>query len=922
MLPLMNLVKEFVNNDTPRLNAPQQNEISFRRRLPLFEGKVGEGSEQGTIRINCSPFIIKSHYSIMYRAVAFLIAMHLMVSLSGQSILSKKIDFETKSTPIADALIDLSEAADINIAFHPRLFSKEQNISIDLKNKSLQYILQQCLINTDIAFKIDGEHLLLYQRPPKRYTISGYIEDAVTGERLIAATIWESHSGKGTTSNDYGFFSLKIPEGEAELHSSYLGYQSSIKIVPLKKSQTVQLKLAPSITLKEIIVNAADFTESQAHLNLNKGTAVNLQSLKTNISLGGEADLMQYLVLLDGVPIYNPSHTLGLFSIFNTHIVKNAHLLTDGFSAKYGGRLSSVIDVRVKEGNTKEWKAEAEIGTLASKLIVEGPIKKDTTGFLIAFRRTHIDSYLRNRSQNSRANNDEAGEIGYYFFDLNAKLHHRLSDKDQLFFSYYNGKDDFEDYYAYLIDDIDFFSDNEFEQNVDWGNQIAAFRWNHLFNEQLFSNTTFTFSKYTYGSENYSYYFDDFLGEIDEQYYFTSFRSTIKDGGLKIDLEYYPNPNHHLLFGGGLLFRSFESGELESFLDETQIGEDLEATGSIIDDLFELPIFKATELNAYIEDKISVSDQFSISLGMHLAAFIVPEKTYLSPQPRIVAQWQFTPKWTTTLSGSRMSQFLHVISTTGGGLPNDLWVPSTGNVRPQESLQATWNLKYKTAKGWQANFDVFYKKLDHLIAYQEDSSLPSLIEIDPFIWEEEITVGNGKSYGWSTTLAKTKGRLTGQMNYTYTVSERQFELLNDGLPYSFRYNHPHSIKINLQQRLNSTAAFNINWQYGSGQPISLISTTSRFAPLSNLPSADIVTRIGQVNSYRLPAYHRLDMGFYFEWVGKRTQHQLNIGVYNLYNRENPYYVYRVFDENFTEDNGLKQQNSLPILPSISYRVVF
>ena len=269
-----------------------------------------------------------------------------------------------------------------------------------------------------------------------------------------------------------------------------------------------------------------------------------------------------------------------------------------------------------------------------------------------------------------------------------------------------------------------------------------------------------------------------------------------------------------------------------------------------------------------------------------------------------------------------MAQFLHIISTTGGGFPNDLWVPSTSNVRPQESLQGTWNVAYETTKGWQANFDVFYKKLDHLIAYQEDSRLPSLLEIDPFIWEEEITVGNGKSYGWSTTLAKTNGKLTGQMNYTYTISERQFELLNDGLPYAFRYNHQHSFKINLQQRLNNIASFNVNWQYGSGQPISLISTTSRFAPLSNLPTTDVITRIGAVNSFRLPAYHRLDIGFYFEWVGTKHQHHLNLGIYNLYNRQNPYYVYSVFDEEYPDDNGLKQQNSLPILPSLSYRIVF
>ncbi len=896
---------------------------------------------------------LKNHYSNYGRAVIFLFNLFVFSSLSGQSTLAKVIDFETENTPIADALIDLSEVAEISIAFHPRLFSRTQKISLSHQQKSLDYILKACLKTTNVTFKLENAHIILYEKPKEYFTLSGYIEDSESGERLVAATIWEAYSGKGTTSNDYGFFSLKVPEGKIELQSSYLGYQGRVEALMHSKNRKINIALKPSITLQEVIVTDAQFDKQQAHLALGKGEKVNLNDLTTNISLGGEPDLLRFLgtkagvqsgsdgiggmnvrggpsdqnlVLLDGVPIYNPSHSLGLFSVFNTHIIKSANFLTDGFSAKYGGRLSSVLDVRVKEGNTKEWKAEAEIGTLASKLVVEGPVKKDKSGLIVALRRTHLDPLLKKLSAKNKERDGFDGSINYFFFDINSKFHHRFSAKDQVFISYYQGQDDYKDMSSYYYEDIDFdeFDFEEQEQQLFWGNKIGSLRWNHLFGNQLFSNTTFTLSQYDYRSLNYLDQQYDFAGGFDYNYYFYTFVSKVKDAGLKIDLEYYPNSQHQVLFGGGFLFRSFESGEVNHSVENAETEEEYLESINLIDNFYVPPLFKTKELNFYIEDNVAISEQLSLQGGVHFALFLTNGKNYFIPQPRFSIQSKLTPNWSTKLSASKMAQSLHILSTSGGGLPSDLWVPSTSNVAPETALQFAWNLNYDAPKGWQANFDVFYKKMDNLITYFDDAlftNLPGLVEIDPTFWEENITTGTGKSYGFSTSFSRNKGNLTGQLNYAYIISERTFEENTGGGSYPFRFNHPHELKASIKYQINPKFSFFAHWQYGSGQAYTLIKTASRFIPLSNLVSGD-EERIGSINGNRLPAYHRLDAGFYYKWQGEKVDQSLNIGVYNLYNRKNPYFQYFQEDLDFPEESGIQQQNVLPILPSISYRVVF
>ncbi|HHM20800.1 MAG TPA: TonB-dependent receptor, partial [Bacteroidetes bacterium] len=801
---------------------------------------------------------------------------------------------------------------------------------------------------TNIGFRANENGIVLYKKPPRKYTVSGYVRDEKSGEGLVLASVWDAHSGKGTTTNDYGFYSLELSEGEAEMKFSYLGYQL------YSKNISINVELSPSLRLNEVIVAAENLPFSQHRFLLGKGIGVSSEEIQQTPSLAGEADLFRFmqlqpgvqsgadgfsgihvrggnadqnLVLLDGVPVYNPSHTLGLFSIFNVHTIKSARLLKGGFSAKYGGRLSSVIDVRTKEGNTKKTGFVGAIGTLATKVILEGPLVKEKAGFVVSIRRTHIDPIVELISKRKKRNNFETGQTNYYFYDINAKAHARLSKKNRVFFSFYKGADN----YFNKTNIEDFFADTLFTysnaQKLNWGNTISALRWNRLYNDKLFSNTTFTFSKYNYASRNGILNAEISPGDTLNYNYFTSFQSLITDTGVKTDFEYYISDRHQLSFGAGALMRRFEPGSFGA--DDEQLNN-IEGINRIetfedFDDeaatIFFPKKFNAQELYFYCENKIKVSKALTLLAGLHTAAFLTNEKNYSSWQPRISVRYKAPKIFGAALSLSRMTQFLHVLTTSGNGFPNDLWVPSTLFVEPEQSWQATAAVSTDTGNGINAKAEIYYKKMNNLISYPEGAGLPGLVDNNPAFWEEEITVGEGRSYGFEFQLQKVKARTRGWLSYTLSYSRRRFPNINNGNEYPYRYLHRHALNINISHYFTETISLNTGWQYGSGQRITLVKSDAPFAPLDNL-LGNVVDPQGTTNGTLLPKYHRLDISLNFFWNKKKIKHHLSIGAYNIYNRPNPYYIYLLEDDIFPDDNGLKKQRALPVFPSVSYRVVY
>jgi len=872
----------------------------------------------------------------------------------AQSPLDQPISIKIENERISECLFQLSEIAQVSIVFNSRILKEDQQIDLEAEEESLRKILKRCLQGTGLDFKAEGQRIILFRQAAQKYTLSGYIQDRTTGERLVAATIQELGKGRGTTTNAYGFFSLQLSEGAHQLQISYLGYQTSQQKLQLTAAQQLTIELEPSLTLPEIIITDQD--EDAYHRQFLGGKAVEVlpDDLYQNPALAGEADLFrqleaqpgvqsgadgigglhirggetdQNLVLLDGVAVYNPSHTLGLFSVFNPHTIKNARLYKDGFSASYSGRLSSVIDVRTREGSIRKFGFEGEVSTLASKLVIEGPIKKEQSGFLLSLRRTHLDPFIRAATKKKKENDYLEGEANYHFFDVNAKFHTRVTDDDRVYLSFYKGGDDFQDESGFedLYEDPlggaeDIIVSNNWNQIIDWGNTIASLRWNHLYNDKLFSNTTLTYSQFKYQSKNGDDYYEFVGDELDyQENYFTSFQSIIEDFGLRMDFEYYHSPQHKILFGAGLVRRSFEPGLIEVIDDSFDPEYGFNDIADLIESVDFPGLYKTTEYTAYLEDQIQFSPRFNLHLGLATAFFQTNDKQYFSPQPRLRLRWQAPKIWSAQLSLNRMTQFLHVLTSSGSGFPSDLWVPSTDEVGPQQAWMSGLAIAADLPTGYTFQIEAYYKRLRHLIRYAEDAALPTLFESSGAFWEEEITSGKGRSYGLELQLRKTKGATTGMLGYTYSRSYRTFEYINEGQEFPFRFTHPHAFHLQLNQQFSNHISLSASWQYGSGLPLTLVSSDYRFAPLNNLSPAPTES-LTSTNGYTLPAYHRLDLSLQFQWTKQKIQHFLNIGAFNLYNKKNPFYLYQVNNPDFPEDNGLKQQNALPFLPSLSYRV--
>lgn len=874
----------------------------------------------------------------------------------GQTLLERKFNFQANNLSIEDALLQMSEKANCNIAFNSNYFSKNQRVNIPPQYQTLQYFLTICLRHTDYTFYQEKNSIYLKALPTPFFTISGFVEDSLSGERLVAATIYDKQTGKGTITNEYGFYSFSIPRGDATLSFSYLGFQSKDYQLSIRKDLELTIGLNASITLEEIIVSDS---KMQAASNIGESKAPSLSQLTQFPSLGGEPEVFRYfqtlpgvqngsdgfggmqvrggedsqnLVYLDGVPVYNPSHSLGLFSIFNTQTIKSATLHKGSFPARYSGRLSSVVDIRTKEGSLKKYHGGLSMGLLATSLFVEGPIIKDQTGFLVSVRRTHIDPLINGIAARRRATSVE-GSTRYYFYDTNIKLHHRLSDKDRIYLSFYKGGDAISNKSEIENEDCETedceLESEESEQtnylNYNWGNTILALRWNHIWHNQLFSNMTFTYSEFDFTNRLGSsiYFPSSSLGEDspDDFSAVTSyrFRSNIKDIGWKTDIDFIPNNKHILKIGVGILVRNFKPTVISNEFEQESIfdfeNEELEEDTTLLN-----TNFLATELNAYLEDQWQISPKWSTHYGVHATAFITPNKVYPSLQPRLALQYQATQKLKFQWSINHMQQFLHVLQSSTSFIPNDLWVPSTDRVEPAFSWQTDLGWKWQLSKDITWSVEGYYKKLNNLIVYQDETDFlleePTEVTFD---WESAVAVGKGWTYGIETSIAKNLGKTTGWIHYNLAWSERQFPTINNGLKFPFRYNRRHHIKVGIHQTISSKFNVQAIWQYGSGQWTNLPSLENSFP--ENLSDAfqSISSQSSQpTNAFQMRPLHRLDVTVNFNWSNKQWRHQLSFGVYNAYARKNPIFVYTTpQDPSDIQEVGLGW-----IIPSFRYGLQF
>lgn len=771
---------------------------------------------------------------------------------------------------------------------------------------------------------------LSYSQTDDKRTISGYIMDEKTGEKLIGATILDTVSKKGAATNEYGFFSLTIPNKAAFLRISYFGLQTKYVELPIGKDE-LNLSLFKVTEIDEVVVSAKRQVESSnsgtIELQLDKMNKLPLifgekdilrvLQLLPGIKSGGEASSGIYvrgggpdqnLILLDGVPIYNASHLFGFFSTFNSDAISNVTMIKGGFPARYGGRASSVLDMRMKEGNMKNYNLEGSIGVISSRLLVEGPIKKDKTSFCVSARRTYIDALFR-----PFLIAFEQVDAGYFFHDFNAKIQHKINEKHHIYVSGYFGLDKIfvKDKPTTYYDNDGTTYSNRTSSRLQWGNSIGSVRWNYKINPKLFLNTTGTFSSYNFKvgfeDETKIKYTDGSKGL--EKYAF-GYDSGILDWGIKSDFTFIPNPNHNIKFGIAETYHTFTPGI--SYVNIKDGNENYsQKNGSKTQ--------YSHEISLYFEDDFRISERFKVNIGLHQGSFLTNRKFYSIPQPRLSANLMLNDKSSIKFGISRMAQFLHLLSNTGIGLPTDLWVPATDQTKPVIADQISLSYYHELPKNMVFSVETYYKKMNNLIQYKEGVSFISGSQD----WQQKVTVGQGWAYGAEFFVEKKKGKFTGWLGYTISWTERQFDELNFGKKFYYRYDRRHDLSLVLTYDINDKWDVGLVFVYGTGNAMTLGTQVYSAAPNSafwtyiNEPTN---TNFEQMNDYRMPAYHRMDIGANRKKIKPYGNSILSFSIYNVYNRQNPFMITREINEN---GNPVLMQTSLfPLIPSVSWKFQF
>ena len=762
----------------------------------------------------------------------------------------------------------------------------------------------------------------------QKTTIHGYITDRATGERILGTSIIVTNTNTGTTSNNYGFYSITVPKANDSIEVSYsfVGYQPQQYKFLAKENKRLDVLLSTNSILEEVIVSSSRkinmVTSSQmSTIQLNQEQIKNLPSmlgeadvlrtvqLLPGIQAGNEGNVGFYvrgggadqnLILLDGVPVYNAMHLFGFFSVFNSDVLQTVDVIKGGFPARYGGRLSSVLDIRMKEGNNQEFHGEGGMGLLAARLMLEGPIKKGKSSYMISGRRTYADLYMRPLIKSL---NNKGAEAGYYFYDLNTKVNFYLGKKDHLYFSGYFGKDRFDGNVNDFNSDSLLAKNNHYKATMEWGNSTALVRWNHEFTRNLFCNMTFNYTKYQFNLSNEQNVLQ--TTGVNAVYY-QAYSSGIEDKSLRIDLDYLPNPNHFVKFGTSATWHNFSPGAFQTQITNTSYNNDSSYHAGFI---------SSAEFDTYAEDDIRFSNRIKANVGLHLTGFAVRNNFFTSIQPRVSLRYLLRTDMSLKVSFAQMNQFIHLLTNNGVGMPTDLWVPATGIVPPEKSLQAAIGWQYNWKHNIDFSIESYYKRMDNVIEYKEGSSFVNALSN----WENQVVTGTGTSYGIEWMAQKQKGRTSGLIGYTLSWSNRQFADLNNGQPFPYKYDRRHDLKLALVHALTKKIQLSADWVFSTGITTTLPIATYLNSSLRQMQVYD------QRNSFRLPPYHRLDLSIKFSKQKRKFERDWVISIYNVYNRLNAYFIYQNTVYNTATHSYYNQFYKFalfPIIPSISYQFKF
>ncbi len=773
----------------------------------------------------------------------------------------------------------------------------------------------------------------------QNYTISGTIRDASSSETLISATVYDMASGKGTLTNAQGRFSLTLPTGTVRLRISYVGYHTWFDTFELSANKELNVSLEHSYQLQTVTVTAdriSSYKSSQMSaidipvehikavpvlfgetdvlkaLQLLPGVQSGTEGMSGIYVRGGGPD--QNLFLLDGVPLYNVNHLGGFFSAFNADAIKNVTLYKGSFPAHFGGRLSSVLDITTNDGNDKKLHGNVSVGAVAAKVNLEGPLYKDKTTFNVSLRRTYFDLLMQPAIMSMSAMEGLGRtNAGYYFYDLNAKVTHRFSERSRLIGSWYSGDDKI---YA-RIKYNNGSSEEALKLGYNWGNMVASLRWNYELNPKLFMNVTGAFTRYrndiSVKLEEYEFYGTSTDYYSAEMYY----KSGIRDITAKVDFDYQPNPDHTIKFGGAWVHHIFQPDITGNRMEYNEDDDNY-----VYDTVIGESVVHANELTAFIEDDWTLSDALKINIGLNITGFGVQGKFYPSLQPRLSGRWMLSDDLSVKAGYSFMTQYMHQLSNSSISLPSDLWVPVTARIAPMYAHQVAAGVFYNWSGIADLSAELYYKKMDNMLEYKDGASFFGTSAG----WEQKVCMGDGWSYGIELLAQRTIGDITGWVGYTWSRTMRLFDrpgqTLNEGDPFPAKYDRRHDLSIMVSYKPNKEFDCSATWVFSSGN-----TGTLALQEYVDPETGETIAYVSSRNNFRMPVYHRLDVGVNFHKEKKRGISTWSISVYNLYNRKNPFLV---FEQDYMGSivNGTHYGASLvklsifPIIPSVSYSFKF
>ena len=781
----------------------------------------------------------------------------------------------------------------------------------------------------------------------KKVTISGHITDSASGETLIGAGILERTSLTGAVTNNYGYYTLTLPSGEYDFQYSYVGYEDQACHVKLVRDTVVNITLNPG----ELLESSHIVAQKDAGIQSTYLGAIDIPAaqIKNTPVLFGEADVLKVLqmmpgvqggnegfsgiyvrgggpdenlILLDGVPIYNVDHMLGIFSVFQPEAVKKVTLYKGSFPARYGGRVSSIVDIRTNDGNMKETHGTVSVGIISDKVHLEGPIIKDKLSYSVSARGMHTLLYapvIKSLLKDSYAN--------YYFYDLNGKVTWRLSDKDRFFFGGYQGRDRFvyEEYWdgegTITIGDETTYRKNRSRTDVGvfWGNTVGSARWNHVFSSKLFANTTVAYNRYKMVMNAGSQETEIQNGIKSVSRYHLDYHSGIRDLSTRIDFDYTPSPHHLVKFGTEYIWHTFIPERMSAVDREVQ-GKEIQIDTTLH---FTDPkkIYKGNELSFYVEDDISLGSHLTVNPGAHLSMFNTEGRTYWSLQPRVSAKFSTNIGLSFKAGYARMAQYVHLLSSAQISLPVDLWVPITKDIRPVTSDQFSVGAYYDRIKGWEFSIEGYLKKMDHILEYKDGTLMLGTSDG----WENRVEMGEGTAKGLELLIQKTSGKTTGWLAYTLAKSDRIFPdgSINNGERFPYKYDRRHSIDLSIDHRFNKRWGVDAAWSFATGGtttvPVRQVGVLMREGYIIDAQYVD------HRNNFRIPPSHRLNIGFSHHRQCRRGESILNLSVYNVYNQMNPNFVFMDYGADYDKYGNytgtslkMKKITILPMVPSISW----